>query len=330
MNGGESTIRDAPFAARMLEPVWGRVDPKRLTITCPGEGNMNTVVRVGHGDASFILKQAHRYVRKFPSIAAPIERLTSEVGFYQAVSADVVVSMMPRLIHHHPEHDVVVMEDLGHLPDRSDVYRNVKTFPLRAAGDFLHRLHAIFPDPSFADLRCGELARLNAAHMFNIPIESPPAFDASTVGSELDDAACRVRGDDRVRERLRELRRWYLDPDPGDGCRLCHGDFYPGSWLGDDDRFRVIDPEFAFVGPAEFDVAVAAGHHRLCLGSASLADSVERMTEAYGHPVDRTATLSMAAAEVLRRLIGVAQLPLTIDSAERAERLFEAAEVLAA
>ena len=330
MNGGELTIRDAPVAARMLEPVWGPVDPNRLTITSPGEGNMNTVVRVGHGGGSVILKQAHRYVRNFPSIAAPIERLTSEVGFYRAISADDVASMMPRLIHHHPDHDVVVMEDLGHLPDRSDVYRDVTTFPLRAAGNFLHRLHTIVPEPSLVDLRCGELARLNAAHMFSVPIDPPPSFDASTVGSELDDAARRVRGDDRVRERLRELCRWYLDPDPGDGCRLCHGDFYPGSWLGEDDRFRVIDPEFAFVGPAEFDVAVAAGHHRLCLGSTSLADSAERVTEAYGRPVDRTSTLSMAAAEVLRRLIGVAQLPLTIGSAERAERLFEAAEALAA
>ena len=51
-----------------------------------------------------------------------------------------------------------------------------------------------------------------------------------------------------------------------DGGVLLHGDYYPGSWLKTDAGFRVIDPEFCFLGPPEFDLGVLAAHWIFCGG----------------------------------------------------------------
>ncbi|HEY0007966.1 MAG TPA: phosphotransferase [Tepidisphaeraceae bacterium] len=92
-----------------------------------------------------------------------------------------------------------------------------------------------------------------------------------------------------------------------DGACLLHGDFFPGSWLKTDHRLYVIDPEFCFFGDAEFDVGVAIAH--LALARVDLA-TAEAFLTAYECELDLNLAARFAAVEVMRRLIGVAQLPL--------------------
>ncbi len=94
---------------------------------------------------------------------------------------------------------------------------------------------------------------------------------------------------------------------------LLHGDYYPGSWLrcGPTD-IKIIDPEFAFVGPPEFDVGVLIAHCTFVgLHSDVLAGTLRR----YRSPDRFSLPLAYAFAgiEVMRRLLGVAQLPLNAD-----------------
>jgi 5-methylthioribose kinase len=87
---------------------------------------------------------------------------------------------------------------------------------------------------------------------------------------------------------------------------LLHGDFFPGSWLRNDLAVFVIDPEFCFAGPPEYDLGVLQAH----LVLTGQADEWPAMLNSYGGKPDWTLAGRFAGAELMRRLIGVAQLPL--------------------
>ena len=342
---------DRNILIRWLTPLWGEIAVDDLVIESAGEGNMNVVLRVidrsGRSQPDrVIVKQSLPYVRRYPSIAAPVDRIEAERQFYEQTGGTEAGKHMPELLSVIPDDHVMVLEDLGGASDRVDVYGDVRRFPVDEAMRWLNHLHAI---EVRNDARCAALLELNAAHMFDIPWDDPPAFDAASVGPELAGVADGLRHGKRIetiRRSVNDLKHWYLCP-PGAEAVLCHGDFYPGSWLAvtshdatakretakkemaKQNSFRVIDPEFTLRGPREFDVAVAAAHHRLCDGSERLLNSIDAITKNYAQGLDLERTMRMAAAEVTRRLIGVAQLPLTLDDAARAERLAEAGEVLA-
>ncbi len=95
-------------------------------------------------------------------------------------------------------------------------------------------------------------------------------------------------------------RARYLGP----GATLLHGDFFPGSWLHDDSAPWIIDPEFGFYGPPEFDVGVLLAHLNLAGQDDALS---EHVWEAYAAPggFDRSLAQGFAGIEIIRRLLGV-------------------------
>lgn len=97
-----------------------------------------------------------------------------------------------------------------------------------------------------------------------------------------------------------------------DGESLVRGDFFPGSFLRSADGPKVIDPEFGFFGRPESDAGVSLAHLLLARQPARLA---ARFLEAYRPPVpvDEGVLLQFAGVEVMRRLIGYAQLPLVCE-----------------
>jgi 5-methylthioribose kinase len=89
---------------------------------------------------------------------------------------------------------------------------------------------------------------------------------------------------------------------------LLHGDWFPGSWLRTARGPHVIDPEFCFRGEREIDVGCAIAHLVL---ARQPPDDARRFLDAYGAGTcDPVMLARYAAVEVVRRLIGVAQLPL--------------------
>ena len=83
----------------------------------------------------------------------------------------------------------------------------------------------------------------------------------------------------------------------------------------------MIDPEFCFLGPPEFDLGVMVGHLHLAGQSGTLVDRVLARYDAERgtRPSDESRDLvaRFAGAEIMRRLIGVAQLPLAADLARK-------------
>ena len=90
--------------------------------------------------------------------------------------------------------------------------------------------------------------------------------------------------------------------------------------LKTDAGFRVIDPEFCFVGPPEFDLGVLAAHWIFCGGQSNRA-AVDRVVNASSQQVSEGLVFGFAGAELIRRLVGVAQLPLNADLQRRTKWL---------
>ena len=91
------------------------------------------------------------------------------------------------------------------------------------------------------------------------------------------------------------------------GDTLLHGDYYPGSWIQLGKRLCIIDPEFSFLGPKEFDLGVMAAHIILTTGQRLFFDLTIKN---YQGKINVNMTKIYCGIEIIRRLIGLAQLPL--------------------
>ncbi len=151
-----------------------------------------------------------------------------------------------------------------------------------------------------------EMRLLNHEHIFDIPLRENNGLDLDAITPGLECAAKRMRADAGYCRRAAELGRLYL----ADGTTLVHGDYFPGSWLQTAAGVKVIDPEFCFMGTPEFDLGVMMAH---CYLSRQPDVLVETIPELY-HTVrwmDVQLAKQFAGLEIMRRLMGVSQLPLS-------------------
>lgn len=285
-----------------------------------GEGNMNLVLRVQLDDgSSFILKQARPWAEKFPSVAAPATRADVEAEYYRRTAAEpLIAARSPRLLQSDPDSHVLMLEDLGHGADLSRLYRTgavLEAGTLTALVEYLAVLHRSFRQPA-----CGfviqnrAMRELNAEHIFRFPFAADTGFNPDAVTPGLAAAAASCRSDAVLMARIRALQQRYL----ADGDTLLHGDYFPGSILQTPTGIKVIDAEFCFFGDAEFDVGVLIAHLML---AAQSEDAIESVLTHYARAVSGSAAASFSVArcrhyagiEILRRLLGLAQLPLALD-----------------
>ncbi|GAB5401924.1 MAG: hypothetical protein Aurels2KO_01550 [Aureliella sp.] len=299
-----------------------------------GEGNMNVTLRVRvSGGKSLVVKQSRRFVAKYDFIPAPLERAIYEARFYQfARQHDSIASRMPQLIDWVADQYVLILEDLGEASDATTVYQSDPTTRDRILGEILPplaqwlcSLHSAPKSHSWdaSQFSNSKLRRLNHEHIFILPFREQPAIDLDAVTPGLTEVSHSFRTDESLTATIQSLGQRYLaDGDPKRGDCLLHGDFYPGSWLKTHSGPMVIDPEFCFAGPAEFDWSVLVAHMRLC----GACDAIESVRQLLPPTIQLNWSLvnAFAGVEVLRRLLGVAQLPLVSDLNEK-ERLIAAA-----
>ena len=293
-------------------------------------GNMNYVVRLQLNDAasklppSLILKQSRPWVERYPSIAAPAERARAEARYYKLVEGvPSLAAASPTLLHSDAANNVLVMQDLGAANDLIDLYAGAPlnrqvadgTSLLEALLTYLSTLHRHFAQhPPARPVVNKAMRTLNHEHIFALPFRSDNGLDLAAYHPSLPSAFAKTI-DDEARVRAMELGRQYLNL--GSGTTLLHGDFYPGSFLlNSDSELFVIDPEFCFTGPPEFDFGVLAAHLHLSGNGTALKEARGHYS---GQLVDEL-WQGFAGAEILRRLFGVAQLPLgDVDRPKLAE-----------
>ncbi|MEM7503496.1 MAG: phosphotransferase [Pseudomonadota bacterium] len=303
---------------------WAASDIDSLTVA--GAGNMNRTFRAQlSAGGTLILKQAVDHVAKYPQIPAPIERARVEADFYAAVSSQpAVADRMPKLLGYDETNRILCLGDLGGGGDLTSIYphesggrRAASAEVVRGLIDWLSLLHALPPPNAFPTNR--GMRELNHEHIFDLP------FAAAThemVGTEFGPRTLRraaaIASDTALKHAADALGEIYLGEAPhASQPALLHGDYYPGSWLEVDGAVFVLDPEFAFVGPAEFDVGVLIAH--LCFAQLEL-DTIDDLLTHYRAPEQFSRALAnrFAGVELIRRLLGVAQLPLPNDDDAKA------------
>lgn len=290
-----------------------------------GEGNMNLVLRATLDDGgTLIIKQSRPWAEKFPSVAAPAERADSEAEFYRRTAPlPPVAACSPRLRMTDTQSHILVMDDLGPGRDLFSLYRGdelLDVSTLDALTDYLSALHRGLRQPGAGfTLPNRAMRALNAEHIFRFPFRADSGFDVDNVTPGLRALAAACRADALLMQNIAALEARYL----ADGNTLLHGDFFPGSFLRTEHGLKVIDPEFCFFGDAEFDLGVLIAHLRLARQPESL---IARLLARYAGAPDLSEARchQYAGIEVLRRLLGIAQLPLPLDLAAK-RRLIDTA-----
>ncbi len=285
---------------------------------------MNVVVRVRTDRQAFILKQARPWVQKYPQVPAPMERIGVEAQFYQWIDAIAALrAFVPKLIGYDAANFLLALEDLGNGADFSFLYQPHQILPAAdrtSLVQFLSVLHATqhTGHPSdFPDNRAMRL--LNHEHIFNFPFRTDTGFDLNSVQPGLEDLSLPYRSHKALKKKITALGTVYLQPGPV----LIHGDYYPGSWLSVASGTKVIDPEFGFFGRPEFDLGVMLAHMKLA-GQSDLVQ--QQVLDQYQRPAgfDSTLLRGFIGTEMIRRLLGLAQLPLSLNLMQKNVLLDEA------
>lgn len=275
-----------------------------------GEGNMNLVQRVYTNKRSFILKQSRPWVEKFPQINAPAERSIIEGQFYSLVKIKKDLSkFFPDLYFKDEASGILILEDLGEASDYLDIYNlevDIEKTDVLDLLKILSLLHeSLNVNTTSERIYNRSMRALNAEHIFNFPFRKDNKFDLDEIEYGLQKHADKLKEDNSLLDKIQRLKEIYLD----DGDYLLSGDFYPGSWLNTEDGVKIIDPEFCFFGPAEFDLGIFKAHLIL----ADQEKYLELITQFYfGKNNPNTKLIdAFAGIEILRRILGLAQLPLT-------------------
>ena len=281
---------------------------------------MNVTILVVTDRRRFVVKQSRSFVARFPTLPAPIDRIDVEYRYLLVAGDD------PALAPHHPtvlDYDkanhTLILEYLEAAEDMTFVYdqdRSISRAQLRELLAYLSALHRLnvsdFPENS-------ELRALNAAHIFELPFDPENGFPLDDFLPGLANVAAVYQYDKALRAKAAALGGRYRAA----GRQLIHGDFYPGSFMRRRGRVFVIDGEFAHRGSPEFDLGVLMAHLLLSEAEPELLAEIDR---SYQKPPTFNAKLAreFCYVEVIRRLIGVAQLPLSLTLAQRKSLLEQA------
>lgn len=308
---------------------WLGADESIIKVEKPGEGNMNFTLRIyASSGRTFIIKQSRAYVEKYPSIAAPENRAIIEGKFYEFTQKnEKLSSFMPKILGLDEVNNIIVTQDLGNSSDLTNLYQpdqQISVEDIASISQYLSELHQAFktqtPDEIF---RNRAMRTLNHEHIFIYPLMEDNGFDLNNVLDGLQAAAMVYKTDEAFKDIMKQLGEVYL----ADGQYLLHGDYYLGSFLKTNNGVKIIDPEFCFYGRAEFDLGVLIAHLKM---SEQSNEIIVAATSNYEKADDFDEKLfgQFIGIEIMRRIIGLAQLPLTLSLEKRVTLLKEAKSLI--
>lgn len=217
-------------------------------------GNLNHVWRLAGHPKPLIIKQAPPYVAKQPDIPLDSSRLLIEAAALQTLAQGGALASVAsdRARPPHPQHldtqaPILIMEDLGDLPDLAEALRQPESQPEqlgRDLGQFIGQLHSqSLNNPRLAqrfDNRAMQEGRDQVQYQqLGDLCRAAGLADAETMGA-----------------RAFSLGRAFLQP----GQCLTQGDLWPASILVDEGRLRLIDWELCHFGQAAQDLGHFGAH----------------------------------------------------------------------
>ena len=279
-------------------------DEQVHNVEVPGEGNMNVVLRVETNKKSFILKQSRPYVNKYPNIKNSEKRIIVEDQFYELIIKSEIQKFFPKKIDFIKKDLILLIEDLGQCRDMSYLYSS-KNMNLDHFNSLIYILESIHKTKVNSFPSNYSLKELNHEHIFVLPFQKND-FQLDDIQSGLKKLSTYITNDSNINDVVKRIGDMYLKV----GNTLLHGDYYPGSWMQKDDNVYVIDPEFSHLGFKEFDLGVMAAHLTMITESE---DYLNKIIKAYSENIDKSIFYKVSGIEIIRRIIGLAQLPLDMS-----------------
>jgi 5-methylthioribose kinase len=304
------------------------IDAGSATVRDMSTGNLNSVFLVtdAHGKELF-LKQAPPHMRVNPNRVLSSDRILHEaaaLSYFQDVDPGRPVGVLAV----DSQRRVVILESLSDHADWRTVLNEggwadgitgqlgefvartfVRTHPMLLGHEAHAALTSQFANP--------ELCRLTDAVIFDEPFrpEKPHHFRSGVASavSELWADVAAMSAVSTARARFWTVRQ-----------SLLHGDLHSGSVMisrTEPSVVRIIDPEFAFVGPVGFDLGLVLGS-LLTQAARAVATEDERHLARVADSVRQLLDRFTATG---RELWGAAGLPPEVLAAEQRESLVDAA-----
>ena len=240
--------------------------PAEWKVAEVGDGNLNLVFLVEGPAAGVCVKQALPYVR----LVGEGWPMTLKRAFfeheYMRIQGPHVGRLIPEVYHYDPQLYAVVMELLKpHIIMRHGMIQGQR-YPAFAGHIVEYMAQTLFMTSDFA-LPAGEKKALTAVFCDNTElckitedlIFSEPYRIAERnrwTSPQLDRIAGEFRADVALKLAISRLKHKFLTSAEA----LIHGDLHTGSVMATESDTRVIDAEFAFVGPMGFDVGAVLGN----------------------------------------------------------------------
>jgi 5-methylthioribose kinase len=252
-----------------------------------GDGNLNLVFIVEGPAGGLVVKQALPYVRLVgESWPLPLERSWFE---YNALveQARYAPRLVPKVLHFDRALAMIVMEYLSpHVIMRKGLIRGIE-YP-RFAADIAEFLAAtLFNTSVLAGAAAGhkrrielfarnvELCRITEDLVFTDPYREAPLNRWTSPHLDADKHAFEADSALKVAAQARKYQ--FLT----DAQALIHGDLHTGSIMLTAEDTRVIDAEFAFVGPMGFDVGAVIGNLLLAYFAQEGHEAAPHVRDAY-------------------------------------------------
>jgi 5-methylthioribose kinase len=241
-------------------------DPANWEIAEIGDGNLNLVFLVTGSGPGLCVKQALPYVRLVgPDWPLPLERAFFEQACLREHGRH-VGALLPALYHYEPELFCIVMERLApHVIMRRGLIEAIH-YP-RFARDIATYLARSLFFTSDLGMPAGEKREMVARFSTNTSLckitEDLIFTDPYRVhernrwtSPQLDGVKTAFENDAPLKLAVSRLKGRFL----GSTEALLHGDLHTGSIMVTKEDTRVIDPEFALVGPMGFDIGAVLGN----------------------------------------------------------------------
>jgi len=229
------------------------------------DGNLNSVFLIDGPAGSLCVKQSLPYVRVAKDDwPLDVERAAFEAAYIRRV-APYVGKLAPALYEFDPVLRTLAMEKLAPHVILRGAFVAGRHFP-RVAADIAEYVAQTSVNTSDLaapfEARAGDLTifpRNVALQRITIDLVFIDPYKVSArnrILPALEPWAARLREDDEIKRAVAALRLAYLTKAQS----LLHGDLHSGSVMATPDDTRVIDGEFAGVGPTGFDVGNFLAH----------------------------------------------------------------------
>lgn len=225
-----------------------------------GDGNLNYVFRIidDISSKSIIIKQAGPYARISDQfkVSPDRNRIESEILRLQH---DIAEGFVPRVYKYDPIMNCCVMEDLSDHTIMRKALMEHRKFPLFAQHitTFLAKTLLLTSDVVMNHKSKKELVKnfINPelCEITEDLVYTEPFFDCARndISQETREYASKeIWSDDKLLLETAKLKFEFMT----NAQSLIHGDLHTGSIFIKEDSTKVIDPEFAFYGPAGYDI----------------------------------------------------------------------------